>query len=61
MAEDIVARLKKITLSAGYSEEASERILGEYFEAYMLDINGFQRMLAEYKAEGGHAGEGVKK
>jgi len=45
-------RFHNVILNGGYSEQAAQRILKEYFEEYMKNIPQFIAMLKEYEDRG---------
>lgn len=50
--EQLRQRFRAVIIGAGYSGEAPDRILAEYFPQYIEDIPAFEKMLAEYEQDG---------
>lgn len=42
-------RFHKVILLAGYTEEASQQILTEWFDEYMKDVPKFEAMMKNYE------------
>ena len=54
---DLRERFHKVILGAGYSENASQGILAEYFDQYMQDVPEFVKMLEAYETRKQHEEE----